>query len=64
MSMSGMKDGLTAQGDLAGCSVQHACYGGFGGLGAILDGRDDGGIVVFQTSNFNWNQVRSEPEPM
>ena len=64
MGMLGMKDGLTAQDDLCRCSVKHGCYEGFGGLGAILNGRDDGGFVVFQIPNFNWNQVRSEPEPM
>ena len=32
MGMAGMKDCLTAQDVLAGCSIKHACYGGFGGL--------------------------------
>ena len=43
-----MKDCLTAQDVLAGRSIKHACYGGFGGLRAILGGRNDGGIVVSQ----------------
>ena len=60
MGMASMKDCLTAQDVLAGCSIKHACHGGFGGLRAILDGRNDGGIVVSQAPDFNWNQVRSE----